>query len=202
MLPIDIYSWNMNLLPAEVSSLKKQAEKYSCGLFSYDEAFCERNGFKFNTIMFDERCKCPRVQRKSDVVFLGYSKDRSGTVANAADLLSSAGLKLDFTVVGSAPYGVKNANITYVEGYIPYREYLKRVFGSRAIVDIAQQGRLAIPCESWSPSSTIGNSSPRTPMLQMLRFLNTATFLFWMPAPLRPKCRSSWPGRTCLTAMK
>lgn len=142
LLPIDIYSWNMNLLPAEVSSLKKQAEKYSCGLFSYDEAFCERNGFKFNTIMFDERCKCPRVQRKSDVVFLGYSKDRSGTVAKAADLLSSAGLKLDFTVVGSAPHGVKNANITYVEGYIPYREYLKRVFGSRAIVDIAQQGQL------------------------------------------------------------
>lgn len=141
-LPIDIYSWNMNLLPAEVSFLKLQAKKYSCGLFSYDEAFCERNGFMFNTIMFDERCKCPRVQRKSDVVFLGYSKDRSGTVANAADLLSSAGLKLDFTVVGSTPHGVKNANITYVEGYIPYREYLKRVFGSKAIVDVAQQGQL------------------------------------------------------------
>ena len=83
LLPIDIYSWNMNLLPAEVSFLKTQAEKYSCGLFSYDESFCERNGFKFNTIMFDERCKCPRVQHKSDVVFLGYSKDRSGTCCRA-----------------------------------------------------------------------------------------------------------------------
>ena len=141
-LPMDIYSWNMNLLPAEVSFLKKQAEKYSCGLFSYDEAFCERNGFIFNTIMFDERCRCPHVERESDVVFLGYSKDRAGTVVYAADLLSSAGLKLDFTVVGSSPHGVENANITYVEGYIPYRDYLKRLYGSRAIVDIAQQGQL------------------------------------------------------------
>lgn len=139
---IFIYSWNMDLSDGQVKILKEKAERYSCGLYSYDEGFCARHGFTFNTIMFDAGLRCPPVPLECDAVYLGLSKDRLDVVERVARVLTQAGLQLDFTVVGPGAADGMEPYIKQSKNYVPYQEYLLRIYRSRAIVDIAQHGQL------------------------------------------------------------
>ncbi len=139
---IAIYSWNMDLSSSQIRLLKESAERYSCGIYSYDEAFCSEHGFSFNTIMFDAGLKCPIVPLVFDAVYVGLSKNRLDAVEHAANVLVQAGLKLDFTVIGGRSTDNEGSCINYSTSYVPYQEYLHRIYRGKAIVDIAQQGQL------------------------------------------------------------
>ncbi|MGQ5427008.1 hypothetical protein ACULPM_08250 [Thermophilibacter sp. ZX-H3] len=137
-----LYSWNVNLSKEGIAKLIVDAKKTGFSLFSYDEQFCSRNNFRFNTIMYDPSICASQDKFISDVYFLGKAKDRIDAVEKAKALFDEAGLSTDFTVVANASEKVDVPGAKLVNGYISYEENIKKLGQSRAVLDVAQVGQV------------------------------------------------------------
>lgn len=140
---IFLYSWNVSYTESEVLVMKRAAERNDVGCYSYDEHFCARYGFEFNTIMYDRGAGDPRPSsRHQDLIFLGYVKDRLPAALGIKGTCDEGGVRSRFVLVGDCPEMVGLPGVEMRSSYVEYTEYLGWVASSRAILDLAQSGQI------------------------------------------------------------
>ncbi|TPF78522.1 MULTISPECIES: hypothetical protein [unclassified Bifidobacterium] len=135
-----LYSWNIVRNEHVVLDHFASCEKYGFSYYSYDYSNCKQYGFHFNTIMYDENLHLLSHPLTSDILFLGFLKDRKENMLALYNLISGAGMTPEFVVVeNSAQHD--NLPFTVKHSYVNYMDYLDMVSRSKAILDITQQGQ-------------------------------------------------------------
>lgn len=107
-------------------------------VMSYDKGDCE----KYNMIYFNLEASLKQLEKApdypwSDVVFVGRAKGRIERIIRAYDILSSAGLKCYFYVVGEKD--VKHhGDIIFTDKIMPYEDMLNNTINSRCVLELSQ----------------------------------------------------------------
>ncbi|MBT1177150.1 hypothetical protein JS532_06160 [Bifidobacterium callimiconis] len=135
-----LYSWNIVRDEKRIREHIDACGKYNFSYYSYDKNDCEKYGFHFNTIMYDESLRLHRCALSWDILFLGYLKDRKAKMLALYEMLCRASMTPKFVIVG-AENEQKDLPFTIRDSYVSYFEYLDMVSRSRAILDITQEGQ-------------------------------------------------------------
>jgi len=104
-------------------------------LWSFDKVDCDRYNMRFNTTFYFKDLKLNCKQKKYDVIFLGYSKNREAQLTNLENILRNEGLVTYFHVVPLT----NKSNSSFER--MAYYDYLQLVAESSAIVDLVQEGQ-------------------------------------------------------------
>ena len=135
-----LYSWNIVRDKQVVLGHLAACRKYGFSYYSYDENDCKQYGFRFNTIMYDENLRLPERALTSDMLFLGFLKDRKAKMLALHQIISDAGMKPEFVIVENGNQH-EDLPFTIRHSYVNYADYLDMVSQSKAILDITQQGQ-------------------------------------------------------------
>jgi len=132
-----LYSWNIVKNIKILKFEKKEAEKYGFTFYNYDKTSCNRYGLKHNTIMYDEKLKLKDTEKKFDILFLGFLKDRKEKMLAIYNAIIEAGLNPKFVIVGKKD----KQPFEYKKTYVSYHKYLNMLGQTKAILDITQDGQ-------------------------------------------------------------
>ena len=118
-------------------NIEELKEKFDL-VMSYDKGDCK----KYNLVYFDLEATKKYIDRASDypwsdVIFIGRSKGRLNRIIKAYDILSNAGLKCYFYVVGENRIS-KYKNIIFTDKIMPYGEMLEKTINSRCVLELSQ----------------------------------------------------------------
>ena len=107
-----------------------------------------RYGFEFTDRIYsrvDIEKYTVTTDPKSDVYFVGLAKDRMEKIYDMFEMLSSAGLKCDFTVIIGkgliSDYQEKYPGIAFRTSRIPYSEILRRLAATKCILELCAEGQ-------------------------------------------------------------
>lgn len=90
--------------------------------------------------MYDENLRLPERALTSDMLFLGFLKDRKAKMLALHQIISDAGMKPEFVIVENGNQH-EDLPFTIRHSYVNYADYLDMVSQSKAILDIMQQGQ-------------------------------------------------------------
>ena len=116
--------------------------KYDLSL-SFDYGDSEQYGFIYHPLVFSNI----NQQRDNnsplyDIYFLGKAKNRLNEIIEAFEILNSAGLSLDFNIVGVKEKDqIYPDKIKYID-MIPYQDNLNHILSSKCVLEIMQKGGL------------------------------------------------------------
>lgn len=132
-----IYFWNYIPNNKLYNIIKEYLDRFE--VFDYDDSDCKNYNMRFNTIMYDKTYKFEPVDCEKDLFFLGFTKDKSARLAQIYDMAVEQGLIPDICVVGNAD--IDNPPFEVSHSYVSYKDYIKRLAKSRAILDLTQNGQ-------------------------------------------------------------
>ena len=117
-------------------------------VMSYDKNEC----MKYNMIYFrleasKEDIKMADDYPWSDVVFIGRAKGRLNKIIRAYDILTDAGLKCFFYIVG-AKEKQKYKDIIFAKKMMSYDEMLAQTINSKCILELSQEGEYGFTSRS------------------------------------------------------
>ena len=135
-----IYYWNIIKNEKYLQRRKQLAKETGFKLYHYDHGNCARYNMQFNTIMYYEGIELPERPATSDLLFLGYVKDRGSKLNNLYHTIQKSGFTPRFVIV-NADAESRKYPFEFHDGYVPYMEYLDMVSESRGILDIAQENQ-------------------------------------------------------------
>lgn len=111
-------------------------------VLSFDQSDCAKYGLTYYPLVYspipEEELRSDLPE--SDVYFVGKAKDRLGEILDAYRVLRDAGLRCDFHITGVAPENQQYADEIDYCGQMPYAENLKRIYKTRCLLEIMQQG--------------------------------------------------------------
>ncbi len=110
-------------------------------IISYDRGEAQREGLLFHPTPMSrvEINDNPEIP-SSDVYFCGHAKSRYHQVHEVFQLCTKAGLKCDFNILGMPVHAGRLNGIRYLSKPISYTENLERMYKSRCILEIMQDG--------------------------------------------------------------
>lgn len=135
-----IYYWNIIKDEQYLQHRKKLAAENGFKLYHYDHGNCSRYDMQFNTIMYYEGIELPVRPATSDLLFLGFVKDRGSKLNNLYRTIRESGFTPRFVIV-KADAESRKYPFEFHDSYVPYMEYLDMVSESRGILDIAQENQ-------------------------------------------------------------
>lgn len=133
-----VYLWNPIKNNKKMLGYITKAQKF-VKIFSYDKDDCEKYNMNFAPMMYSSDLKKNNVPITADLVFLGYAKDRVLQLQHYFKEFTEAGLKCNFYVVGSDCVSAEGFHIS--ANTLSYKEYLKMIESSNAILDLVQDGQ-------------------------------------------------------------
>ena len=116
--------------------------KYDLSL-SFDYGDSEKYGFIYHPLVFSKiNLKSGTGGSLYDIYFLGKAKNRLDEIIKAYEILNTAGLSLDFNIVGTKKEEqIYPEKINYIE-MIPYEDNLHHILSSKCVLEIMQKGGL------------------------------------------------------------
>lgn len=131
----DLYDSKKRRFPdMNIEELKKKFDL----VMSYDKGDCK----KYGLVYFDLEATKRNIHKSSDypwsdVIFIGRSKGRLNRIIKAYDILSNAGLKCYFYVVGENSIS-KYKDVIFADEIMPYEEMLEKTINSRCVLELSQ----------------------------------------------------------------
>lgn len=117
-------------------------------VMSYDKGDCEKYGMTyFNLEASMQPLKIAKDYPWSDVIFIGRAKGRTDRIIKAYDILSAAGLKCFFYVVGEQNIK-QHGDIIFTNRIMPYQEMLEHTMNSRCVLELSQVGEYGFTSRS------------------------------------------------------
>jgi len=113
---------------------------------TYDKNEAQKYGFTFMKEEFYESWVevTEPIDFDTDLLFIGHRKERFDFLLEIAQYLSSQGVRCDFIIAGVDEADREQVEgVSYVEGYLPYAEYVAKIQRSRCILEVAQAGSVA-----------------------------------------------------------
>ena len=119
---IIFYFWN------NINNFNKYALKDSNidEFYTYSQADAKKYNIKYNSQFYTKDIKLKSDDLKYDITFLGRNKNRKSIILQIEQQLNKLGIKTNFTVIGEE------------KKCISYKEYLKKIEKSKAMLDIIE----------------------------------------------------------------
>ena len=133
-----LYLWNPIKNNQRMMNYVSKSRNY-VKVFSYDKDDCDKYDMNFAPMTYSGNLVTQHKEINSDLIFLGYAKDRMPQIKEYYRIFSLAGLRCNFYVVENP--AVTKADFTVSEKGLSYSEYLDMVNSSNAILDLVQGGQ-------------------------------------------------------------
>lgn len=145
-IKIIVYLWNPILRNLTLLKNLNKINSY-ISIYSFDKKDCEKYGFIFSPMIYNFDVKMSNLNVEYDVVFVGYTKNRSFLLKEIYLKLTSMKKKLYFYVLDNVnikekmPFELHNSYLDYNI----YKEVMKK---SRALLDIVQENQIGLTIRS------------------------------------------------------
>lgn len=108
--------------------------------YSHDRSDCEKYGFKFNSTFYTADPNFVPQADELDIVYLGRAKGRIADFVTIYNQLQ--GLRQNYHIFDDKRAGEQVAPGLTLQGeFIDYPTYLKRVYASKAVLEVMQKGQ-------------------------------------------------------------
>ena len=140
-----VYLFFWNIISEKQKNHKLFTDKDA--IYSTDRGCCEKYHFKYNHIFYTrDYYRAYSAEHKNRLFFLGVDKGRAPFIQELKQLLEKGGLVCDIRIISHSKDAAYRASLSDVlfSTPLPYTEYCAMIEHSGILLDINQEGQLAL----------------------------------------------------------